>query len=157
MARNNTTRLRDSFLFRRVWGEMLALLPDEDAGKVFKAVYGHTKGQSASKVLGDDQRLQCIAGEIIRDLEKRTRAFLDRKNRKAAYAGIERRGKDGQHKPAASGEADGEAETDGEDGSGLEGESYPATSEETSGEAQGDECGNQVSALDRFNLRDKIQ
>lgn len=69
----NYSKELNNFLFRKTWGEAIALLDDAEAGKLMKAIFAHVRGESASKYLKDIPKLQPLAGSVIFDIEKQSK------------------------------------------------------------------------------------
>ena len=71
----------NTFIFRRPWGELMSLLPDEDAGKLIKAICAHTRGEDAYKYLADRDGLHLSAAvsAIITDIERSSKRFLSKR------------------------------------------------------------------------------
>lgn len=67
----------NNFLFRRVWAEAICLLSDEDAGRMIKAIFTHTRGGSAFKELENSPELRPLAASIIASLEVAAKRWLD--------------------------------------------------------------------------------
>lgn len=72
----NYTQFSNSFLFRRLWAEAICLLSDEDAGRIVKAIFTHTRGGSASKKLEDRPDLRPLAASIVASLEAASKRWI---------------------------------------------------------------------------------
>ena len=75
-TKRNLTKYLDNFLFRRSWAELIFYLPDDDTGKLFKAIFEHTRGGSAREYLQDTPQLMPVASAMIRDLEGAAKRYL---------------------------------------------------------------------------------
>ncbi|MBR2504671.1 MAG: hypothetical protein IKB61_01865 [Elusimicrobiaceae bacterium] len=68
----------NTFLFRRTWIELINLLPDDDAGKLFKAICVHVRGENAQEYLADRDGLHLLqaVSEIIYEIERGAKHYL---------------------------------------------------------------------------------
>ena len=82
MSRQSYSKYINTFIFRRTWAELICLLSDEDAGKLIKAIFTHTKGESAGEYLTaiDGEHLKPAASAIISAIERNAQHFLVKRN-----------------------------------------------------------------------------
>lgn len=74
----NYSKYMNTFIFRKIWGEYILLFSDEDAGKLIKAVFQHTAGESASEYLQDRKDLLRVAARMIHVLETNSISHLEK-------------------------------------------------------------------------------
>lgn len=75
--KNYSTNL-NSFIFKRSWGEVFQALPDEDAGRLIKALYDHADGVDVEL---EDATLAAVYKSFAQEMDISALNYL----RKAGY------------------------------------------------------------------------
>ena len=74
----NYVKELSTYVFRRSWGEVISTLSDEDAGKLFKAIYKYAEGEEVPESQLGAPVLVSVFRMIISQLNYSSRKHLSR-------------------------------------------------------------------------------
>ncbi len=72
---NHYSEALKTFLFKREWAPIFEVLPDEEAGKLIKAVLAHTKGKDSEL---DNPIVQSVYRAIASVIDQNALRYLER-------------------------------------------------------------------------------
>ncbi len=63
----------ETFIFRKSWGEVFKVLPEDKAGQLIKAIYAHISGEEATI---EDVMLNSVLKSITKEIDLNAYKFL---------------------------------------------------------------------------------